>query len=392
MGTGTLGLTVIVVAASGAWAQCGPVWSSPAAGGPTVRAYPGMVYDTSASRVLMYGGGTGSAYRRDLWQWSAGAWSLVDSGVSSGPGARRGHVMAFDADRGTAVVYGGGGVTTSDTWEWSGGWAQAGTTGPTPRGFGAMVYDSAVHACVMFGGWGGGFAYFNDTQLWNGSAWSAAAGVQTPHERGFHAMAYDAARGVVVMYGGLWNEVGGSHTLGDTWEWSGGQWSERTPAHSPGPRAYHSMAYDPVGHRVLLYGGFEISAGTFNDVWAWDGGDWTLLAPAQFPPTLRQAQGLVWDASGGTLLMFGGVNGSTFRNDTWSAAFPPCGPVCDGVDFNQDGLFPDTADIDDFLSVFSGGACGTGACGDIDFNNDGLFPDTLDIDSLLSVFSGGACL
>ncbi|MFO0833051.1 MAG: hypothetical protein U0637_14560 [Phycisphaerales bacterium] len=69
-----------------------------------------------------------------------------------------------------------------------------------------------------------------------------------------------------------------------------------------------------------------------------------------------------------------------------------CGLACDGVDFNQDGLFPDTADIDDFLSVFSGGACGTGACGDIDFNNDGLFPDTLDIDSLLSVFSGGACL
>ncbi len=65
---------------------------------------------------------------------------------------------------------------------------------------------------------------------------------------------------------------------------------------------------------------------------------------------------------------------------------------CDSVDFNGDGLFPDTADIDDFLSVFSGGACSTGSCGDIDFNNDGLFPDTLDIDSLLSVFSGGACL
>ena len=27
-----------------------------------------------------------------------------------------------------------------------------------------------------------------------------------------------------------------------------------------------------------------------------------------------------------------------------------------------------------------------------DINNDGLFPDTLDIDSLLSVFSGGACI
>ena len=66
--------------------------------------------------------------------------------------------------------------------------------------------------------------------------------------------------------------------------------------------------------------------------------------------------------------------------------------VCDDIDFNRDGLFPDTADIDDFLSVFSGGACSTGTCGDVDFNNDGLFPDTMDIDILLRVFSGGGCV
>ncbi|HEX2836650.1 MAG TPA: choice-of-anchor X domain-containing protein [Phycisphaerales bacterium] len=66
--------------------------------------------------------------------------------------------------------------------------------------------------------------------------------------------------------------------------------------------------------------------------------------------------------------------------------------ACDPIDFNADGLFPDTADIDDFLSVFSGGPCSTGTCGDIDFNNDGLYPDTADIDALLSVFSGGPCL
>ena len=71
----------------------------------------------------------------------------------------------------------------------------------------------------------------------------------------------------------------------------------------------------------------------------------------------------------------------------------PCGPVCDSIDYNNDGLFPDTLDIDDFLSVFSGGPCTNDPnCGDIDYNNDGLFPDTLDIDALLSVFSGGPCL
>ncbi|HEX2838445.1 MAG TPA: alpha/beta hydrolase [Phycisphaerales bacterium] len=69
-------------------------------------------------------------------------------------------------------------------------------------------------------------------------------------------------------------------------------------------------------------------------------------------------------------------------------------PPCDCVDVNNDGLFPDTADVDAFLAVFSGGPCptGPGNCGDIDFNNDALFPDTTDIDALLSVFSGGPCL
>lgn len=68
-------------------------------------------------------------------------------------------------------------------------------------------------------------------------------------------------------------------------------------------------------------------------------------------------------------------------------------PACDPIDFNGDGLYPDTADIDDFLSVFSGGACSNDpSCNDIDFNNDSLFPDTLDIDAMLSVFSGGTCL
>ncbi len=87
--------------------------------------------------------------------------------------------------------------------------------------------------------------------------------------------------------------------------------------------------------------------------------------------------------------------GSTILGDVRNIAVVrdiPTGPVCDAIDYNGDGLFPDTADIDDFLSVFSGGSCSTGTCGDIDFNNDGLFPDTTDIDALLSVFSGGPCL
>ncbi len=67
------------------------------------------------------------------------------------------------------------------------------------------------------------------------------------------------------------------------------------------------------------------------------------------------------------------------------------GNTCDSIDFNRDGLSPDTADITAFLRVFSGGSCPTANCGDIDFNNDGASPDTADIDAFLRVFSGGSC-
>jgi hypothetical protein len=68
---------------------------------------------------------------------------------------------------------------------------------------------------------------------------------------------------------------------------------------------------------------------------------------------------------------------------------------CDAIDFNRDGLFPDSGDLDDFLAVLAGGpgACSNAPlCSDIDFNNDGLFPDALDLDALLSRLAGGPCL
>ncbi|HYF14464.1 MAG TPA: immunoglobulin domain-containing protein [Phycisphaerales bacterium] len=67
-------------------------------------------------------------------------------------------------------------------------------------------------------------------------------------------------------------------------------------------------------------------------------------------------------------------------------------PLCDSIDFNADGLFPDNLDLVDYLSVFGGGPCTNDPnCGDLDFNNDGLFPDNEDIFALFRVFGGGVC-
>ncbi|MFO0830813.1 MAG: hypothetical protein U0637_03110 [Phycisphaerales bacterium] len=74
------------------------------------------------------------------------------------------------------------------------------------------------------------------------------------------------------------------------------------------------------------------------------------------------------------------------------------GAVCDSVDFNRDGIYPDIQDIIDFIRVYSGGVCEGQSAGDppcnadVDFNNDGILPDIDDIFSLIRVFSGGPCL
>jgi hypothetical protein len=64
---------------------------------------------------------------------------------------------------------------------------------------------------------------------------------------------------------------------------------------------------------------------------------------------------------------------------------------CDAIDFNNDGLFPDDADLLALLTVLAGGDCPEAACNDIDFNNDGLFPDDSDLLTFLAVLAGGEC-
>lgn len=64
---------------------------------------------------------------------------------------------------------------------------------------------------------------------------------------------------------------------------------------------------------------------------------------------------------------------------------------CGDVDFNNDGLTPDSADLEDFRAMLAGGPCPTGNCDTIDFNRDGVFPDAADLDAFVRVLAGGGC-
>ncbi|MFY7896751.1 MAG: hypothetical protein ACOVP8_11000, partial [Phycisphaerales bacterium] len=65
--------------------------------------------------------------------------------------------------------------------------------------------------------------------------------------------------------------------------------------------------------------------------------------------------------------------------------------VCDSIDFNQNGVFPEDQDVIDFFNVLAGAPCPAQDC-NIDFNNNGVFPEDEDIIAYFRVLSGGTCL
>ena len=85
--------------------------------------------------------------------------------------------------------------------------------------------------------------------------------------------------------------------------------------------------------------------------------------------------------------------GDTAQFKDYLITQPFSGPVCDSIDFNNDGSLFDPTDVDAFLSVFSEGPCipASATCNDVDFNNDTSIFDPQDIDAFFSVFSEGPC-
>ncbi len=205
--------------------------------------------------------------------------------------------MAYDTARDRVVLFGGvgGGSALGDTWEWNGSaWlSRRPITSPPPRSQAAMAYDSFRQRVVLFGGYDGVNA-LDDMWEWDGDEWLRLRPTITPIARWDHAMVYDEARRRLVVVAGISSLSGPARN--DTWEWDGTTWSQRDLglATRPPARSVHSMAYDPVRRRTVLFGGRVGSYTTLADTWEWDGTVWTLRA-ASGPPAWDS--GLVFDSA-----------------------------------------------------------------------------------------------
>ncbi|HUF10208.1 MAG TPA: kelch repeat-containing protein [Rhodothermales bacterium] len=98
-------------------------------------------------------------------------------------------------------------------------------------------------------------------------------------------------------------------------------WREIAPVDgpAPSPRSNATAIYDPVDHRVIVFGG-RGSGGALNDVWSFDleTSQWTDLTPLEgLAPAPRLTPAGVYDHDGRQMVMWSG-QGNAFFNDIWT--------------------------------------------------------------------------
>ncbi len=293
--------------------------------GPTARFGDSVVYDAAQNQLMLFGGFINSGVANDTWLWNGTTWTEASPATS--PTGRDNQTMVYDAATGQVVMFGGStnppAGRVNDTWLWNGTtWTEASpSASPAARSSASMAYDAATGQVVLFGGIGTSNADLGDTWLWNGTTWTQASPTTSPSARDGASMAYDAALGEVILFGGDADATDQS----DTWAWNGTTWTVLSTANSPGPRDSAAATYDNALGEVVLFGGENVTSSSyFNDTWEFDGTNWVQQTTAN-APGMRDGSGMAYDPALGQIVQFGGysnTNVTVTYSDTWTWSLP----------------------------------------------------------------------
>lgn len=327
--TGTVvlfgGLSIASALLNDTWTFHGLVWARAVPHTPPPRAFATMTYDEADGYVLLFGGsGLTNVVFGDTWKYVHGTWTQLHPAHS--PPALQLATMAYDQADGYVVLFGGANTNTpsdsSATWTFLGGnWnSNVTATGPVARYGAAMTFDAADGYLLMFGGENLTNFIFSDTWAFRGGLWwdpLASLSATSPDPRGGSAMAYDSEDGYVVLFGGT---TGGlTQAPATTWTYTGGAWTNITSTLStqPVPGAAFGFVDDTFDGYMLLYGGFQSTPTFENQTWEFLGGTWTQLSPAANPGP-RGLTSMAFYPNDNVAVLYGGDNASGLTSGTWT--------------------------------------------------------------------------
>lgn len=315
-------------ALSGELWSCSPLaakaWTrlEPAGTGPSARQGSAMVYDALQSRAILFGGLDASALRADVWaldiNGSTTAWStLTPSGLR--PQARYQHAMAFDPIHNQVLVFGGSmaNALQNDLWALDlteNAWRGLTPSGPLPaaRRGATLTWDPIRERMLLCGGIGSGdFADLWELTLGPTPSWSpiVPSGVP-PAARAYHAASYDPATDALVITSGL----AGGILRNDTWSVSLSgvpNWTALAPAPPlPAARAFVTSVHDPALGGMLVFGGAGNGNAVLRDLWAFFTNDGSSWTRLNgAPPESRSGHTMVLDAARDRAIVHAGTTG-----------------------------------------------------------------------------------
>ncbi|MBE0431829.1 T9SS type A sorting domain-containing protein [candidate division WOR-3 bacterium] len=199
-------------------------------------------------------------------------------------------------------------------------------TAPEVRSYACMIHDAAHNRMILFSG-GSYRMYdgrvFNDTWAFNitDETWSKLSPSGTaPAERIMAAAAYDNTGNRMIVFGGG-GELGPQYN--DVWALNLSlgveAWSQlSTSGTPPSPRTSATAMVDEYNNRLIVFGG-EAGAGGMNTTYSLDLSTliWSQLFPSGTAPCPRFEHSAVYDPIGHRMIIFGGRN-DVHMNDTWT--------------------------------------------------------------------------
>ena len=191
------------IPASNTWTELSP-------GGDAIptRNDHSAVWDGANNRMYVFGGyASGVGNRNDLWSYNPTANTWTNLNPSGGPAARYAHSAVWDSTNSKMYVFGGfTTVAKNDLWSYTPAtntWAQLSPTGtiPSARSGHSAVWNATNGKMYVFGGTVGGNELWTYTPATNAWAQITPTG-GPPTGRAYHVAVWDATANKIYIFGG----------------------------------------------------------------------------------------------------------------------------------------------------------------------------------------------
>ena len=215
---------------------------------------------------------------------------------------------------------------------------------PPPRSLAAAAFDPIREQLVMFGGF---LPAGVSQEVWTCSLQSRSWTLRTvqgpsPPGRRDHTLVYDSIADRFILFGG-WDR---SAFLDDLWVLSlqgGARWERlEVPGSKPSPRSEHGTLFDPIRNRMIVVGGHG-PEGRASDVWQLDLSGvpaWSRMETATVGPANRHSHTFTYDPVRDRAWVIGGWEDGPL-SDAW---YLPLGGPADWAQISPNGSLPPRKD------------------------------------------------